>query len=91
MTRDGLETTIALSKTTKFIVDNRGKTAPTAPAGIALIATNCVTNESLYPLRERLRFVSQETYDHWFRAHPIPGDILLTNKGSQNGAICLVP
>ena len=91
MATNGYEKTIPLSQTVKFIVDNRGKTAPTAPTGIALIATNCVTNDHLYPLREKLRFVSQETYDTWFRAHPQPGDILLTNKGSQNGAICLVP
>jgi type I restriction enzyme, S subunit len=91
MAGDGFVNTISLSKAAKFIVDNRGKTAPTAEKGIALIATNCVSNEHLYPLYEKLRFVSQETYDHWFRAHPKPGDILLTNKGSQNGAICLVP
>jgi len=91
MARDGFSNTIPLSETTKFIVDNRGKTAPTAEKGIALIATNCITNDHLYPLYEKLRFVSQETYDTWFRAHPKPGDILLTNKGSQNGAICLVP
>jgi type I restriction enzyme S subunit len=83
--------TIPLSKTTKFIVDNRGRSAPTAETGIALIATNCISNDRLYPSDEKLRFVSQETYDTWFRAHPKPGDILLTNKGSQNGAICLVP
>ena len=41
--------TIPLSKTTKFVVDNRGKTAPTVDRGIALIATNCVTNDHLYP------------------------------------------
>ena len=83
--------TIPLSKTTKFIVDNRGKTAPTSATGIALIATNCVSNDRLYPTYDTVRFVSQATYDTWFRAHPKPGDILLTNKGSQNGAICLVP
>ena len=83
--------TIPLSKTTKFIVDNRGKTAPTAVTGIALIATNSISNESLYPQYLNVRHVSQETYDTWFRAHPEPGDIILTNKGSQNGAICLVP
>ena len=38
-----------------------------------------------------MRFVSRETYDNWFRSHPQPGGIILTNKGSQNGAICLVP
>ncbi|MGE0114490.1 MAG: restriction endonuclease subunit S [Steroidobacteraceae bacterium] len=83
--------TIPLSKTTKFIVDNRGRTAPTAETGIPLIATNCISNDRLYPAYENLRFVSQETYDNWFRSHPQPGDIILTNKGSQNGAICLVP
>jgi type I restriction enzyme S subunit len=82
---------ISLKDAVEFIVDNRGKTAPTVPKGIALIATNCVNNVDLYPLKLNLRYVSQETYDTWFRAHPVPGDILLTNKGSQNGAICLVP
>jgi type I restriction enzyme S subunit len=83
--------TIPLSKTTKFIVDNRGRTAPTAECGIPLIATNCISNDQLYPAYEKLRFVSKEIYSNWFRSHPLPGDIILTNKGSQNGAICLVP
>ena len=83
--------TIPLSKTTKFIVDNRGRTAPTAEYGIPLIATNCISNDQLFPAYEKLRFVSMETYANWFRSHPLPGDIILTNKGSQNGAICLVP
>jgi type I restriction enzyme S subunit len=83
--------TIPLSETTKFIVDNRGKTAPTVEYGIPLIATNCITNNRLYPAYENLRYVSEETYNTWFRSHPQPGDIILTNKGSQNGAICLVP
>jgi type I restriction enzyme S subunit len=82
---------ISLKDAVEFIVDNRGKTAPTESFGIALIATNCVNNNDLYPRKENLRFVSQDTYDNWFRAHPKPRDILLTNKGSQNGAICLVP
>ncbi|WP_157979500.1 restriction endonuclease subunit S [Rhodoferax ferrireducens] len=82
---------ISLKDAVEFIVDNRGKTAPTAPKGIALIATNCVNNVDLYPLKLNLRYVSQETHNTWFRSHPAPGDILLTNKGSQNGAICLVP
>jgi type I restriction enzyme, S subunit len=82
---------IPLSKTTKFIVDNRGKTAPTASSGIPLIATNCIDNDNLYPKFENIRYISQETYDTWFRSHPEPGDIILTLKGSQNGAVCLVP
>lgn len=83
--------TIKLSETTKFIVDNRGKTVPTADTGIPLIATNCIDNRNLYPVYEKLRYVSQETYDNWFRSHPKPMDIILTLKGSQNGAVNLVP
>ena len=80
-----------LSETTKFIVDNRGKTAPTEIVGIPLIATNCIKNTSLYPVYENLRFVSQHTFDNWFRSHLESNDIILTLKGSQNGAVCLVP
>jgi type I restriction enzyme, S subunit len=83
--------TIPLSETTKFIVDNRGKTAPTASSGIALIATNCISNGDLYPTYKNVRYVSSETLRDWFRANPEPGDIILTLKGSQNGAVCLVP
>jgi type I restriction enzyme S subunit len=82
---------IPLSKTTKFIVDNRGKTVPTVSEGIPLIATNCINNTNLYPVYENLRYISQQTYDTWFRSHPESGDIILTLKGSQNGAVCLVP
>lgn len=82
---------IPLSKTTKFIVDNRGKTAPTVKYGIPLIATNCINNKDLYPVYENLRYISKEIYDNWFRSHPEPGDIILTLKGSQNGAVCLIP
>lgn len=82
---------IPLSRTTRFIVDNRGKTAPTELTGIPLIATNCINNNNLYPIYENLRYVSTETYETWFRSHPEPGDIIITLKGSQNGAVCLVP
>ena len=82
---------IPLSKTTKFIVDNRGMTAPTVTVGIPLIATNCINNRALYPVFLNVRYISQDTYDNWFRAHAEPGDIILTLKGSQNGAVCLVP
>jgi type I restriction enzyme S subunit len=91
MANNHMPATIPLSETTKFIVDNRGRTAPTAERGIPLIATNCISNQRLYPAYENLRYVSQETYENWFRSHPQPWDIILTNKGSQNGAICLVP
>lgn len=73
-----------------FIVDNRGKTVPTTEEGHILIATNCVKNENLYPSYEKIRFLSEETYQNWFRAHPLPGDILFVCKGTP-GRCCLVP
>lgn len=72
------------------VVDNRGKTCPTAETGIPLIATNCIRNESLYPTYDKVRFVSSETYSTWFRGHPKPGDILFVNKATP-GRVCLVP
>lgn len=86
-----IDNEISLKDAVSFIVDNRGKSAPTETSGIKLIATNCISNTSLYPNNNNLRYVSEETYRYWFRAHPKPGDIILTNKGSQNGAVCLVP
>jgi type I restriction enzyme, S subunit len=73
------------------IVDNRGKTCPTSKAGIPLIATNCIHNDSLYPTYEKIRFVSEETYENWFRGHPKPGDMILVLKGTYMGKLCLVP
>ena len=82
---------ISLAECVEFVVDNRGKTAPTADSGIPLIATNCIDSTDLYPSYKNVRYVSQETYDNWFRAHPKPNDIIITLKGSKNGAVCLVP
>lgn len=82
---------ISLKDAVEFVVDNRGKTVPIEQNGIPLIATNCINNDSLYPEFINIRHVSEDIYKNWFRAHPQPDDIILTNKGSQNGAICLVP
>jgi type I restriction enzyme, S subunit len=72
------------------VIDNRGKTCPTADSGIALIATNCIKNSYLFPVFERVRYVDEPTYQHWFRGHPEPGDLLFVTKGSP-GRVCLVP
>jgi type I restriction enzyme S subunit len=72
------------------VVDNRGRTAPTSETGIPLIATNCIKEDGLYPVKEKLRYVSKETYDNWFRGHPQPNDIIIVNKGTP-GMVCLVP
>lgn len=72
------------------IVDNRGKTCPVTEDGLPLIATNCVKNETLFPVFEKVRYVDQETYDSWFRGHPEPGDIIFVTKGSP-GNVCWTP
>jgi type I restriction enzyme S subunit len=72
------------------IVDNRGRTCPTARAGLPLIATNCIRNELLYPAFDNVRYVDAETYSTWFRDHPEPGDIVFVCKGSP-GRVCMVP
>ena len=81
---------VPLTELLSFVVDNRGKTVPTVPSGHKLIATNCVTNNTLFPVYEKIRYLSEKTYQTWFRAHPIPGDILFVNKGTP-GRVCLVP
>jgi type I restriction enzyme, S subunit len=72
------------------VVDNRGRTCPTAPTGRPLIATNCISNDRLYPSYDTERFVSEETFHTWFRGHPIPGDLVFVCKGSP-GRVALAP
>lgn len=72
------------------IIDNRGRTCPVGDVGIPLIATNCVSNDTLYPVYATTRFVDDATYKNWFRGHPEPGDILFVCKGSP-GRTNLVP
>ena len=81
---------VPITELLDFIVDNRGKTVPTTENGHKLIATNCVTNNTLFPTYEKIRYLSEETYRTWFRAHPTPGDILFVNKGTP-GRVCMVP
>src|SRR6266481_1275465 len=81
---------IPFSELLSTVIDNRGKTCPTAQSGIPLIATNCIRNDLLYPNHEKARFVSQDTFDSWFRGHPEPGDLIFVTKGTP-GRLCLVP
>lgn len=82
---------IAIEDLVETIVDNRGKTVPTTDEiGIPLIATNCIKFSSIYPVFENIRYINQETYDTWFRAHLKPNDILFVNKGTP-GRCCITP
>lgn len=81
---------VPLDRLLSRVIDNRGKTCPTAENGMPLIATNCVKNEGLFPTLERVRYVSDETYRQWFRGHPEPGDLIFVTKG-EPGQVCLAP
>lgn len=85
---------VKLTELLDFIVDNRGKSVPTVSIEEAcnhvLIATNCIRNERLYPSYDKIRYISQETYESWFRSHPIAGDIIFVNKETP-GRVCLCP
>ncbi|NLU38076.1 MAG: restriction endonuclease subunit S [Bacteroidales bacterium] len=72
------------------IIDNRGKSVPTSDKGLPLIATNCIKHSSIYPTFEKVRYIDEQTYNTWFRAHLHPNDILFVNKGTP-GRVCLVP
>lgn len=71
----------------KNIVDNRGKTCPVVDNGLPLIATNCVSNDYLYPQFEKVRYVNEETYRNWFRGHPLPGDMIFVLKGTPGRVV----
>ena len=51
-----------LTELLEFIVDNRGKTVPTEDSGMVLIATNCIKNNELFPVFEKVRYLSKSTY-----------------------------
>ncbi|WBP94044.1 restriction endonuclease subunit S [Mycolicibacterium neoaurum] len=72
------------------IVDNRGRTCPTATEGTPLIATNCLKDGKRDVVYENIRFVDEDTYANWFRGHPEPGDVLFVCKGSP-GRVAVVP
>lgn len=85
--------TVTLDDLVDFYIDNRGKTVPTVDKSkeyLPLIATNCITDDHLYPQLLKTRSVDKDTYDTWFRAHLQPGDILFVNKGTP-GKVAMVP
>ena len=91
MNRRSIFDEIALKDVISFVVDNRGKTVPVEDSGIPLITTANISNSELYPSVDTDRYVSEEIYSNWFRSHPQVDDVILTNKGSKNGEVCLVP
>jgi len=66
------------------VVDNRGKTPPLAESGAELIEVNAISGNQKTVNYELIRkYVSEETYQSWFRTgHPHPGDVLVTTVGA---------
>jgi len=76
----------------KRVIDNRGKTPPVLSEGPhELLEGNSLTEVSSTPDYSRVnKFVSQQTYDSWFRAgHPQKGDVLLPTVGAIGRAVYL--
>lgn len=81
---------VPFSELLSTVIDNRGRSCPTSSSGVKLIATNCISNDALHPRYEKVRYVSQETYDNWFRGHPEPGDLIFVCKGTP-GRVAIAP
>lgn len=83
---------VSLDRAVSNYVDNRGKTVPVTDrrTDMVLIATNCIKEDSIYPTKDKVRYVPDDVYRSWFRGHPEPGDIIIVNKGTP-GLVCLVP
>ncbi|MCA4023331.1 restriction endonuclease subunit S [Vibrio vulnificus] len=68
----------------RTVIDNRGKTPPLTVDGLPMLEVNAVFKQGKSPnLAKVTKYVSQSTYDNWFRGgHPKQGDILVVTVGS---------
>jgi type I restriction enzyme S subunit len=68
----------------KGVIDNRGKTPPLTTDGSPMVEVNAVFKQGKSPNLEKVtKYVSQQTYENWFRdGHPTIGDILVVTVGS---------
>src|SRR5690554_1515847 len=71
-------------------IDNRGKTPPTKESGIPLLEVKHLPEGSIKPDLNTTKYVDEETYATWFRAHLEPEDIIISTVGTI-GRICMVP
>lgn len=81
---------VRFKKIVEKYIDNRGKTPPLSTNGIPLIEVKHIPKDSIKPNLNTVKYVDQETYDSWFRAHLEPDDIVISTVGTI-GRICLVP
>ncbi len=74
------------------VIDNRGKTPPYSNnPDIELIETASISFVTQYPDYSKVtKFVSNETYENWFRGHPIKDDILVSTVGEYSGSSAIM-
>lgn len=83
---------VKLGDCIELIIDNRGKTPPLAETGYELIETASINGSNKYPDYSKItKFVSEETYNTWFRkGHPTSGDILISTVGMNIGDVVIM-
>jgi len=74
------------------VIDNRGKTPPIKKDGeYELIETASISFVGMSPDYSKVtKYVSRETFESWFRAHPTKGDILVSTVGEYSGATAIL-
>ena len=75
------------------VTDNRGKNPPMEVDGIPVIETSALTSKRRYADEGTFqKFVSNETYETWFRSgHPNFNDLLIATVGNGIGSVALMP
>ncbi len=74
----------------KKYIDNRGKTPPITDKGIPLLEVKHLPEGSIKPNLNTTKYVDDETFKSWFRAHLETDDIMISTVGTI-GRICMVP
>lgn len=71
-------------------IDNRGKTPPIIKDGIPLVEVKHMVDIGIFPSLKTDKFLSDEVYDSFLRAHLQEGDILMSTVGTI-GRLNIVP
>jgi type I restriction enzyme S subunit len=74
----------------KKYIDNRGKTPPISESGIPLLEVKHLPERSIKPDVNTTKYVDEETFNSWFRAHLEKDDLIISTVGTI-GRICMVP
>jgi len=71
-------------------IDNRGKTPPIVDNGIPLLEVRNMPDDMLTSNPNVTKFVTEDTYNNWFRSYLEENDILISTVGTI-GKTCIVP